>query len=232
MATSKRRRRRPVEHPSAHLGHVPPGLHRRQQRELVPHRAGVGEGVVELLDVRAQDPAASASPPRSSQEVLLLADVREVPDQRAHERVRAGAAARARRGRSGAAVRSRASARSRTTVSMSVMPAPLRRWPPAGRPRARARGRGQDGVARAAAGVDHSPRRAGQGAVGRAPVGGGRQAGAGGLVQRDRPGRGARRRSSGRRRPQASAATSAATGSSSSVAVSPASAGHAGLASR
>ena len=68
----------------AHLGDVRARLAGREQRQLDPARPGVLEGVVEAVDLGAQRRAAAdvAHQPQ----LFLAADVREVPDQRRHQR--------------------------------------------------------------------------------------------------------------------------------------------------
>ncbi len=73
-----------VEHPAAHLAGVGAGLPGRQQRQGGALGAGVLEGVVERVDLGVHRVAAAdvAQQP----ELLLVADVGEVPDQRRHQR--------------------------------------------------------------------------------------------------------------------------------------------------
>ena len=68
----------------AHLADVPPGLGRVEQRQRRAVGAGMLERVVELVDRLRQDriPAADVA---QQPELFLVADVREVPDQRRHQ---------------------------------------------------------------------------------------------------------------------------------------------------
>ncbi len=73
-----------VEHPAAHLAAVGPRLRRRQQRQRRALGARVLERVVERVDLRVHGlaPADLAQQP----EFFLVGDVRQVPDQRGHQR--------------------------------------------------------------------------------------------------------------------------------------------------
>lgn len=73
-----------VQCPPPYVGGVRPGLGGGQQRQRGARGARVLEGVVQPVDLRAQRlPAAD----RAQQPLLLLvADVRQVPDQRRHQR--------------------------------------------------------------------------------------------------------------------------------------------------
>ena len=73
-----------VENPAAHLVAVGPGLGGRQQRQRGTLRARVLERVIERIDLRVYRLAAAdlAQQP----ELFGVGDVREVPDQRGHQR--------------------------------------------------------------------------------------------------------------------------------------------------
>ena len=74
-----------LQHPLTHLDQECARLPGAEQRQRCTFGPRVGEGVVEILDLGPQDTwdiAAAAQQP----EVLLLADVREIPDQRAEQR--------------------------------------------------------------------------------------------------------------------------------------------------
>ena len=58
-----------------------------QQRQIDPAGARVDEGVVEAFDVRRQHAGAVGVAVAQQPQLFLLADVREVPHQRAHQRV-------------------------------------------------------------------------------------------------------------------------------------------------
>ncbi|CAM5623806.1 hypothetical protein SALBM135S_01129 [Streptomyces alboniger] len=69
-----------VEDASADLGRVAAGLTGGEQRQVRPFGARVLEGVVQRVDL---GPHGVAAPDRAQQPLLLLvADVREVPDER------------------------------------------------------------------------------------------------------------------------------------------------------
>jgi hypothetical protein len=73
-----------VEHPAAHLVGVAAGLGRRQQGQARPLGPGVFERVVQRVDLRVHRvPAADVA---QQPELLLVADVREVPHQGGHQR--------------------------------------------------------------------------------------------------------------------------------------------------
>ena len=73
-----------VEHPAADVGRVRAGLARREQRQRRPLRPGVLERVVQRVDLRV-DRVLAAN--RAQQpHLLLIGDVRQVPDQRGHQR--------------------------------------------------------------------------------------------------------------------------------------------------
>ena len=75
--------RHPLEHVERlvpHLLDVLTRLRRAEQRQRRPVRARMLEGVVQVVDVRAQRLAAADVPDQP--QLLLAADVREVPDQR------------------------------------------------------------------------------------------------------------------------------------------------------
>ncbi len=73
-----------VQHPAAHVVGVGAGLGGRQQRQAGALGPGVLEGVVQRVDLRVHRvPAADVA---QQPELLLVADVREVPDQRGHQR--------------------------------------------------------------------------------------------------------------------------------------------------
>ncbi len=73
-----------VRHPAAHLGRVLPRLLGRQQRQRGALGARVLERVVEAVDVGAH--RVPATDGAQQPQFLLVADVREVPDQRGHQR--------------------------------------------------------------------------------------------------------------------------------------------------
>gem|GEM_PF-5220681 len=76
-----------IEHPPTDLVAERAGLDRGQQRQRRTGGAGVLERVVERIDARRQDPGAVAVARAQQPQLLLLADVREVPHQRAHQRI-------------------------------------------------------------------------------------------------------------------------------------------------
>ena len=73
-----------VEDPAADVGGVAAGLARRQQRQRRPLRARMLERVVERVDLRVDRVLAAD---RAQQpHLLLVGDVRQIPDQRRHQR--------------------------------------------------------------------------------------------------------------------------------------------------
>ncbi len=75
-----------VEDPTPHVRDEGPRLVRTEQRQADPAGAWVLEGVVELFDLAREQALGRGVAPSQQPEVLLLADVREVPHQRAHQR--------------------------------------------------------------------------------------------------------------------------------------------------
>ena len=73
-----------VEDPAAHLVPVGARLGRRQQRQRRAFGARVLECVVQRVDLRVQRLAAAGL--AQQPELFLVGDVREVPDQRGHQR--------------------------------------------------------------------------------------------------------------------------------------------------
>ena len=73
-----------VDDLGADLGDVAPGLRRVQQRQCRPVGPRVLERVVELIDGLRQQRVAAADVAQQPQ-LLLIADVRQVPDQRGHQ---------------------------------------------------------------------------------------------------------------------------------------------------
>ena len=71
----------------AHGRAVRSGLGRRQQRQLDAAGAGVDERVVEAVDVGRQHARPVGVAVAQQPQLFLLTDVREVPHQRAHQRV-------------------------------------------------------------------------------------------------------------------------------------------------
>ena len=76
-----------VEHPAADLVVEGPGLDRRQQRQRRAVGPAVLERVVQRVHVRRQHPGPGRVAAAQQPQLFLLADVGEVPDQRAHQRV-------------------------------------------------------------------------------------------------------------------------------------------------
>ena len=76
-----------VQRRGPHGATVGPRLIGRQQRQVDAAGAGVHEGVVEVFDRAGQDSRPVRVAAAQQPQFLLLADVRQVPDQRAHQRV-------------------------------------------------------------------------------------------------------------------------------------------------
>ena len=74
-----------VEDPAADVGDEAASLRRGEQRQVDPGGARVLEGVVQLLDACREQPLRRRVASAEQPEVLLLADVREVPHQRTHQ---------------------------------------------------------------------------------------------------------------------------------------------------
>ena len=74
-----------VEHPPTDVLDVAPGLPRVEQGQAGPFAARVLERVVQLVDRGVEDRLAAADVTQQP-ELLLVAHVREVPDQRRHQR--------------------------------------------------------------------------------------------------------------------------------------------------
>ena len=77
------------EHPARPIARpaVRPRLVRRQQRQIDATGPGVHEGVVKVFDGAGQHPRPVRVTTAQQPQLFLLADVRQVPHQRAHQRV-------------------------------------------------------------------------------------------------------------------------------------------------
>ena len=82
--TGKRGPLQQVQDPAPHLVAVGPSLRRRQQRQRRAFGAGVLERVVQRVDLRVHGLAPADLPQQP--EFFLVGDVRQVPDQRGHQR--------------------------------------------------------------------------------------------------------------------------------------------------
>ena len=76
-----------IERSRPHSPAVAAGLIRGQQRQVGTAGAGVHEGVVEVFHRAGQDARPIRVAAAQQPQLFLLADMRQVPDQRTHQRV-------------------------------------------------------------------------------------------------------------------------------------------------
>ena len=74
-----------VEHPATHVGDETARLRRGQETQIRAGGARMQEGVVELVDLGREQTLPPTVAATQEPEVFLLTDVRQIPDERAHQ---------------------------------------------------------------------------------------------------------------------------------------------------